>query len=66
MKKLGRLVLLGLMLSMLLAGLVPGDSGLAAQEIGATTQHCYLGCCLRISGWCVWHCTVCEDLPVGQ
>jgi hypothetical protein len=67
MRKLGRLVMIGLLLSMLLAGMGFATSGFGPQPLNTTgNEKCRRECCFKISGWCVFTCIVCEDLPVGQ
>lgn len=62
MKKLGKLVLTGLLLSLLMIGVVYSSPILGAEQKTKEETRCYLGCCLMISSWCVWYCTVCETV----
>jgi hypothetical protein len=35
-----------------------------AKSVAATSEKkCHWGCCLEISGWCVFECIICEDVP---
>ncbi len=67
MKNHLRQVLLGLLLSLLLSGVVFGTGGFGPPTVNTNDNtHCHWGCCLSISGWCVWTCIVCDEVPVGQ
>jgi hypothetical protein len=63
MKNLGRLVFSGLILSLLFAGMLYASPAFTPQRINTNVQHCHWGCCLSVSGWCVFSCIVCEDIP---
>lgn len=60
-------VLAGLYIALLLIAIVLAAPTPTLADTGNPgDEHCYWGCCLYISSWCVWHCIVCEDVPTSQ
>lgn len=67
MTKFFRPVLLGLVLSLFLAGVIQATSGSSPQRVNTGDNgNCHWGCCLAISGWCVWTCIICDPEVPSQ